>query len=59
MLMQEHAYCLAIESLMGTYNYSSTYTQIRTVYDEITRLINHLLAVACHALDVGSMSSIF
>jgi NADH-quinone oxidoreductase subunit D len=58
-LMQEHAYCLAIESLMGSYNYSATFTQIRTLYDEITRLINHLLAIACHALDVGSMSSIF
>jgi len=58
-LMQEHAYCLAIESLLGSYNYSATFTQIRTLYDEITRLINHLLAIACHALDVGSMSSIF
>jgi NADH-quinone oxidoreductase subunit D len=58
-LMQEHAYCLAIESLMGSYNYSATFTQIRTLYDENTRLINHLLAIACHALDVGSMSSIF
>lgn len=58
-LMQEHAYCLAIESLLGSYNYSATFTQIRTLYDEITRLVNHLLAIACHALDVGSMSSIF
>ena len=58
-LMQEHAYCLAIESLLGSYNYSATFTQIRTLFDEITRLINHLLAVACHALDVGSMSSVF
>lgn len=58
MMVQEHAYCLAIESLLGSYNYSSTFTQIRTLFDEITRLINHLLAVACHALDVGSMSSI-
>jgi len=58
-LVQEHAYCLAIESLLGSYNYSATFTQIRTLYDEITRLINHLLAISCHALDVGSMSSIF
>ena len=59
MLVQEHAYCLAIESLLGSYNYSSTFTQIRTLYDEMTRLINHLLGIACHALDVGSMSSVF
>jgi len=59
MLIQEHAYCLAIESLLGTLNYSATFVQIRTLYDEITRILNHLLAIACHALDVGSMSPIF
>lgn len=59
MLVQEHAYCLAIESLMGTTNYSSTLSQVRTLFDELTRVLNHLLAIACHALDVGSMSSMF
>lgn len=59
MLVQEHAYCLAIESLLGTINYTATFVQIRTMYDEITRILNHLLAIACHALDVGSMSPIF
>lgn len=59
MLVQEHAYCLAIESLLGTVNYSATFVQIRTMYDELTRILNHMLAIACHALDVGSMSSIF
>ena len=59
MLVQEHAYCLAIESLLGTINYSATFVQIRTLYDEITRILNHLLAIACHALDVGSMTPIF
>jgi NADH:ubiquinone oxidoreductase subunit D len=59
MLVQEHAYCLAIESLMGTTNYSSSLSQIRTLFDELTRTLNHLLAIACHALDVGSMSSMF
>ena len=59
MMIQEHAYCLAIESLLGTTNYSSTCSQIRTLYDELTRILNHMLAIACHALDVGSMSSIF
>jgi len=58
MMVQEHAYCLAIESLLGSYNYSATFSQIRTLFDEMTRLINHLLAIACHALDVGSMSPI-
>jgi NADH:ubiquinone oxidoreductase subunit D len=59
MMTQEHAYCLAIEKMLGSFNFSSTFSQIRTMYDEITRIINHLLAVACHALDVGSMSSVF
>jgi NADH:ubiquinone oxidoreductase subunit D len=59
MLVQEHAYCLAIESLLGTVNYNNTFTQTRTLFDELTRIINHLLAVACHALDVGSMSAVF
>lgn len=59
MLCQEHAYCLAIESLLGTVNYSASFVQIRTLYDEITRILNHMLAIACHALDVGSMSPIF
>lgn len=59
MMAQEHAYCLAIESLMGTTNYSATFVQIRTLYDELTRILNHMLAIACHALDIGSMSSVF
>jgi NADH:ubiquinone oxidoreductase subunit D len=59
MMVQEHAYCLAIESLLNTPNYSSTFVQIRTLFDELTRILNHMLAIACHALDVGSMSSVF
>lgn len=59
MLTQEHAYCLAIEKLLNTTNYNATFSYIRTIYDEITRIMNHLLAVACHALDIGSMSSVF
>jgi len=59
MMAQEHAYCLAIESMLGTSNINSAITQVRTLYDELTRILNHMLALACHALDVGSMSSIF
>lgn len=59
MLVQEHAYCLAIENLLGLNNYSTSISQVRVLYDELTRILNHLLAIACHALDVGSMSSIF
>jgi NADH:ubiquinone oxidoreductase subunit D len=59
MMIQEHAYCIAIESLLGTTNYTASFTQIRTLFDELTRILNHLLAVGCHALDVGSMASVF
>jgi NADH:ubiquinone oxidoreductase subunit D len=59
MVVQEHAYCLAIENLLNVNNFNSSISQIRTLYDELTRILNHLLAVGCHALDVGSMSSMF
>src|SRR6201992_1582370 len=59
MMCQEHAYCLAIESLLNSVNYTATFVQIRTLYDELTRILNHMLAVSCHALDVGSMSPLF
>ena len=59
MMTQEHAYCLAIEKLLNTENYNININYIRILFDELTRIMNHLLAVACHALDIGSMSSIF
>lgn len=58
-LVQEHAYCLAIESNIQHCKYSVGVLATRIVFDELTRILNHLLAVACHALDVGSMSPIF
>lgn len=59
MMTQEHAYCLAIENLLNT-NYVNKYTKlVRVLFDELTRILNHMLAVACHALDIGSMSAIF
>ncbi len=59
MLIQEHAYCLSIEALLGTTNYTATFVQVRTLYDELTRILNHMLAIGCHALDVGSMAAVF
>lgn len=59
MLVQEHAYCLAIEKIVSGGQYTENFTLVRTLYDELTRILNHLLALACHALDVGSMSPIF
>ena len=59
MLSQEHAFVLAIESLMGINEISYNVNLIRILFDELTRVLNHMLAIACHALDIGSMSSIF
>lgn len=58
-LSQEHAYCLAIEDLIGTVNYQSDWVQIRVIYDELTRILNHLLGVSTHSLDVGCMAPVF
>jgi NADH dehydrogenase (ubiquinone) Fe-S protein 2 len=55
MLAQEHTYCLAIENLTNT-KIPERAKYIRVIFAEITRLLNHLLAVGCHAMDVGAMT---
>ena len=59
MMAQEHAYCISIESLLKTTSYTSAYTQIRVLFDELTRILNHLLALSTHSLDVGNMAPVF
>jgi NADH dehydrogenase (ubiquinone) Fe-S protein 2 len=55
MMAQEHAYSLAVESLIGcTVPLRAQY--IRVMFCEITRILNHLLAVTTHALDVGALT---
>ena len=58
-LIQTHAYCLAIEKLSNNISYINTYTQIRAIFDELSRLLNHFLAISTHSLDVGNMSPLF
>jgi len=55
MMAQEHTYCLAIEKL-GSIKIPERAQVIRVIFAEITRLLNHLLAVGCHAMDVGAMT---
>jgi NADH dehydrogenase (ubiquinone) Fe-S protein 2 len=55
MMSQEHAYVLAVEKLLKI-NVPLRAQYIRVLYSEITRILNHLLAVTCHALDVGAMT---
>ena len=55
MMSQEHSYCLAVEKLCNVkIPLRSQY--IRVLFAEITRILNHLLAVGCHAMDVGAMT---
>ena len=59
MMTQEHAFCLAIESLSKTISHTALYVQIRVLFDELTRIMNHLLALSCHSMDVGNMAPVF
>ncbi len=55
MMCNEHAYVLAIEKLLGiTPPLRAQY--IRVMFDEITRILNHLLWLGSHALDIGAMT---
>jgi len=55
MMAQEHTYSLAVEKL-GKIKIPRRAQYIRIIFLEITRILNHLLAVGCHALDVGAMT---
>ena len=55
MMAQEHSYCLAIEKLLNS-QIPKRSQYIRVLFAELTRILNHLLAVGCHAMDVGAMT---
>ena len=55
MMCNEHAYCLAIEKLLGI-EVPMRAQYIRVMFDEITRLLNHLLWLGAHGLDCGAMN---
>ena len=54
MMCNEHAYVMAIERLLGV-EVPLRAQYIRVMFDEITRVLNHLLWLGAHALDVGAM----
>ncbi len=55
MMCNEHGYVLALEKLLGvTPPIRAQY--IRVMFDEITRILNHLMWIGTHALDVGAMT---
>ncbi|TXI93452.1 MAG: NADH-quinone oxidoreductase subunit D [Neisseriales bacterium] len=55
MMCNEHAYCLAIEKLMGL-EVPIRAQYIRVMFAEITRILNHLMWIGAHALDIGAMA---
>ena len=55
MMVNEHAYVMAIEKLVGI-EVPIRAQYIRVMFDEITRILNHLLWLGAHALDVGAMT---
>jgi NADH-quinone oxidoreductase subunit D len=57
MMCNEHAYCLAIERLLGI-EVPIRAQYIRVMFDEITRILNHLLNIGTHALDIGAMTMV-
>ena len=55
MMCNEHAYVMAIEKLLGV-TVPERARYIRVLFDELTRILNHLMWIGAHALDIGAMS---
>ena len=55
MMCNEHAYVMAIEKLLGV-EIPERAKYIRVMFDEITRILNHLLWLGAHGLDCGAMT---
>lgn len=55
MMCNEHGYVLAIEKLLGI-TAPARAQYIRVMFDEVTRILNHLLWLGAHSLDIGGMA---
>ncbi len=55
MMCNEHAYCMTIEKLLEI-EVPERAQYIRVMFDEVTRILNHLMWLGTHALDVGAMT---
>lgn len=55
MMAQEHAYSMCVEKLLRI-DVPLRAQYIRVIFSEITRILNHLLAVGCHIMDVGAIT---
>ncbi|MEF8794068.1 NADH-quinone oxidoreductase subunit D [Thiohalorhabdus sp.] len=54
-LSNEHAFCRAVEALRGI-EVPERAQYIRVMFDEITRILNHLMWLGAHAMDIGAMT---
>jgi NADH-quinone oxidoreductase subunit D len=57
MIANEHAFALVVEKLLNC-EVPIRAKYIRVLFSEITRILNHLLAICCHAMDVGALTPI-
>ena len=55
MMANEHAYALAVEKALGE-SIPLRAQYIRVMFDEITRILNHLMALTTHAMDLGALT---
>jgi NADH-quinone oxidoreductase subunit D len=55
MMCNEHAYCMAIEKMTGI-EVPLRAQYIRVMFDEITRILNHLMWIGAHGIDCGAMT---
>lgn len=58
MMCNEHAYVMGIERMLGV-EVPIRAQYIRVMFDEVTRILNHLLQLGTHAMDVGAMTLFF
>jgi len=56
-MCNEHVYCLAVEKLLGI-EVPERAQYIRVMFDEISRVLNHLVLIGSHAFDIGAMTMI-
>ena len=60
MMANEHAYALAVEKALGSNDQTLAIPlraqYIRVMFDEITRILNHLMALTTHAMDLGALT---
>jgi NADH:ubiquinone oxidoreductase subunit D len=55
MMSQEHVFSLAVEKLLGK-EIPLRAQYIRVIYSEITRILNHIMSLTTHAMDVGALT---